>query len=66
MQAKSSWNEGLLSVMKDRSAFVQEQIYTELDAAFDYPAEGAVIMVYSVVHEERIVKSIRINGQAER
>jgi len=48
-------NKGEFSVVKYRAPFVQQIVYTELDAVFDNPAEGAIVMMENVVDQERVV-----------
>ena len=49
--------ENVLCVVEDGAALVQQEVDAELDAAFDDPAEGTVVVVCGVVYEEGVVES---------
>jgi hypothetical protein len=48
-------------MLEDRSALIQQVVDAELDAAFNDPAEGAVVVIGSIVYEEWIVEAVFVN-----
>lgn len=47
-----------LGMLEHWTTFVQKVIYTELDATFHYPTKGTVVMINSIIYDERVIKSI--------
>lgn len=39
------------------TSFVQQIIHAELDAAFDYPAKGTIVVIYDIVNYEWIIEA---------
>ena len=45
-------------MMEHRTPFVKQQVNTKLDARFDDPAQGSVIVICGIVNEEGVVKAV--------
>jgi hypothetical protein len=43
-------------VVEDGAPFVEHVVDAKFDSAADYPAEGAVVVVYDVVYQEGVVE----------
>jgi hypothetical protein len=46
-----------LCMMEHGSSLVQQVIDTELDPAFDYPAERTVVVIHDIIHQKWVVES---------
>ena len=44
-------------MVEHRTPFVKKQVNTKLDARFDDPAQGSVIMIDCIIYEEWIIKA---------
>lgn len=48
---------GVLRMMKHGPFLVQQVVDAEFDASSDDPSQGAIVMIYDIMHEEGIVGS---------
>ena len=48
-------------MLEDRSSLVQQVVDAEFDTTLDDPSQGAIVMIYGVVNEERVVEAVLIN-----
>ena len=46
---------------EDGTSFIQKVVNAELNSSFDHPAQGAVVVIRYVVHEERVVETFLVS-----